>query len=356
MKAFVYYGDGCTALKDRAMPEIKESTDVVVRMTRTTICDTDLRILGGRVPTCAPGRVLGHEGVGVITAKGSGVMMFGIGDRVLISCISACGRCDSCRRLKYSRCICGGWLLGHTIDGTQAEFVRIPFADHSLYLLPDGADEDALVMLSEVMPTAFECGVLGGQVRPGRTVAIIGGGPVAMAALLVVQLYAPAAIIMIDMDEKRLDMAIRLGATATVDGLGGKALRAVVDLTLGKGVDTAIDTVGLPASTALCQAIVAVGGRMASIADHAVSADRCLEHLWDRNITADTRLVDTISTLMLLNMVRAEKLDPRRLVTHHFPLDRITEAYETFSRSAATQALKVIVEVPQPSIEHHGFA
>ncbi|MFZ2870805.1 alcohol dehydrogenase catalytic domain-containing protein [Zavarzinia sp.] len=338
------------------MPRISAPTDVVVRMTRTTICGTDLHILGGRVPTCEPGRVLGHEGVGVVAAKGPGVMMFGIGDKVLISCISACGQCDRCRRLKYSRCLCGGWMLGHTIDGTQAEFVRIPFADHSLYLLPDEADEDALVMLSDVMPTAFECGVLGGQVQAGRTVAIIGAGPVGMAALLVAQLYAPAAIIVIDMDEARLQIAVGLGATTTVDGLGGRARKAVVDLTRGRGVDTAIDTVGLPASTALCRAIIGTGGRIASVADHAVAADRCLEHLWDRNITADSRLVDTISTLMLLNMVRSEKLDPSRLVTHHFKLDRIRDAYETFAHSAATRALKVIVEVPPPSTDGRGLA
>ncbi len=344
MKALVYHGPGKKALEERQKPEIKSPTDAIVRITKTTICGTDLHILKGDVPTCQPGRILGHEGVGVIETVGVAVTAFKPDDRVLISCITACGKCLYCRKQMYSHCTSGGWILGNSIDGTQAEFVRIPYADTSLYRIPDGADEEALVMLSDILPTGFECGVLNGKVEPGSTVAIVGAGPIGLAALLTAQFYSPAEIIMIDLDENRLEVAKRFGATACINSADGKASETVMAMTAERGVDTAIEAVGIPATFELCQKIVAPGGTIANIGVHGTKVDLHLESLWDRNITIATRLVDTVSTPMLLNTVRARKIDPARLITHRFKLDRILDAYETFSHAANTKALKVIVE------------
>jgi alcohol dehydrogenase len=344
MKALVYLGPAKKVLEERPKPDITAPTDAIVKMTKTTICGTDLHILKGDVPTCQPGRILGHEGVGIVDKIGQAVTAFKPGDRVLISCISACGKCAYCRRLMYSHCTTGGWILGNSIDGTQAEFVRIPHADSSLYPISDGADEEALVMLSDILPTGFECGVLNGKVQPGSTVAIVGAGPIGLAALLTAQFYSPAEIIMIDLDDNRLDVAKRFGATASVNSADGKALATIMQMTGGRGVDTAIEAVGIPATFELCQEIVAPGGTIANIGVHGTKVDLHLESLWDRNITITTRLVDTVSTPMLLNVLRSHKIDPKLLITHRFKLDHILDAYETFAHAAKTKALKVIIE------------
>ena len=344
MKALVYVGPSQKALQDRPKPAIKDPTDAIVKMSKTTICGTDLHILKGDVPTCTPGRILGHEGVGVIDQVGPGVSTFHKGDRVLISCVTACGKCEYCRRQMYSHCTTGGWILGNSIDGTQAEYVRIPHADTSLYPIPEGADEEALVMLSDILPTGFECGVLNGRVQPGGVVAIVGAGPIGLAALLTAQFYSPAEIIMIDLDDNRLEVGKRFGATAGINSTDGNAVETVMKMTNGRGVDTAIEAVGIPATFELCQQLVAPGGVIANIGVHGTKVDLHLEKLWDRNITITTRLVDTVSTPMLLKSLAAKKIDPKLLITHHFKLDQIVDAYDTFAHAAKTHALKVIIE------------
>ncbi|MFM0649589.1 zinc-dependent alcohol dehydrogenase family protein [Paraburkholderia bryophila] len=343
MKALVYLGPGKKAVEERPKPVIEAATDAIVRISKTTICGTDLHILKGDVETCQPGRVLGHEGTGVIDEVGAGVTTFKPGERVLISCISACGKCEYCRKQMYSHCVSGGWILGNKIDGTQAEFVRIPHADTSLYRIPDNADEEALVMLSDILPTGFECGVLNGKVQPGSTVAIVGSGPIGLAALLTARFYAPAEIIMVDLDDNRLETAKRFGATAVINSMDGNAAQAIMKLTANRGVDTAIEAVGIPATFGLCEAIVAPGGTIANVGVHGVKVDLHLEHLWDRNITITTRLVDTVSTPMLLETLRSRRLDAKLLITHHFTFGQILDAYETFAHAAATRALKVII-------------
>ena len=344
MKSFVYQGPGKKALETRPKPDITAPTDAIVKMAKTTICGTDLHILKGDVATCKPGRILGHEGVGIVDKIGPAVTAFKPGDRVMISCVSACGKCVYCRKLMFSHCTTGGWILGNSIDGTQAEFVRIPYADNSLYLIPAGADEEALVMLSDILPTGFECGVLNGKVQPGNIVAIVGAGPVGLSALLTAQFYSPAEIIMIDLDANRLEMAKRFGATSAVNSSDGKAPETVMKMAGGRGVDTAIEAVGIPATFELCEKIVAPGGTIANIGVHGHPVALHLERLWDRNITITTRLVDTASTPMLLNILRSGKIDPKRLMTHRFKLDRILAAYETFGHAAGTKALKVLIE------------
>jgi alcohol dehydrogenase len=264
---------------------------------------------------------------------------------VLISCVSACGKCAYCRKQLYSHCIIGGWILGNSIDGTQAEFVRIPHADTSLYPILNGADEEALVMLSDILPTGFECGVLNGKVQPGSTVAIVGSGPIGLAALLTAQFYSPAEIIMIDLDDNRLAVAKTFGATQTVNSSDGKAAAAVLKLTNNRGVDTAIEAVGVPATFELCQEIIAPGGTIANIGVHGKKVDLHLERLWDRNISITTRLVDTSTIPMLFNTVSAHKIDPKLLITHRFKFDKILDAYEAFANAATTKALKVIIEM-----------
>mgnify|MGYP005816649905 CR=1 FL=1 len=344
MKALVYLGPGNKKLEQRAKPTLVDATDAIVKISKTTICGTDLHILKGDVPTCAPGRILGHEGVGVVDAVGAAVSAFRPGDHVLISCISSCGKCDYCRRGMYSHCVNGGWILGNKIDGTQAEYVRIPHADTSLYHVPADGDEEALVMLSDILPTGFECGVLNGKVEPGSTVAIIGAGPIGLAALLTAQFYSPAQIIMVDMDDNRLQVASRFGATTVINNGDGKAPEKIMQMTAGHGVDTAIEAVGVPASFITCEEIIAPGGVIANVGVHGTKVDLHLEKLWDRNIAITTRLVDTVTTPMLLKTVQSHKIDPKRLITHHFKLDEILQAYETFGAAAKTNALKVIIE------------
>ena len=344
MQALVYKGPGQKSLEDRPRPTLKMPTDAVVKITKTTICGTDLHILKGDVATCQAGTILGHEGVGIVDAVGTGVATFKPGDRVLISCITACGRCEPCRKSMYSHCTTGGWILGNSIDGTQAEFVRIPYADTSLYPIPPGADEEALVMLSDILPTGFECGVLNGRVQPGSAVAIVGSGPIGLAALLTAQFYAPSDIIMIDLDENRLAVARRFGATATVNSAGGDAARQVMALTGGRGVDTAIEAVGIPATFTLCEDIVAAGGTIAIIGVHGCKVDLHLERLWSHNVTITTRLVDTVSIPMLLKTVQSKRIGAKQLITHRFKLDQVLQAYDTFDKAADTKALKVIIE------------
>jgi alcohol dehydrogenase len=343
MKALVYGGVGKRTLEDRPKAAIKEPTDAVVRILKTTICGTDLHIVKGDVPSATAGRILGHEGVGVVEQVGAGVSSFHAGDRVLISCISACGRCESCRKGMFSHCVYGGWILGNTIDGTQAEYVRIPWADTSLYHIPPHADLEALVMLSDVLPTGYECGVLNGRIKPGDSVAIVGAGPIGLASLLTAQFYAPADIILIDVDASRLEVARQWGATRLVNSEGGNPVETVMQLTDNKGVDVAIEAVGIPATFDICQGIVAAGGTIANVGVHGRPVDLHLEKLWDRNITLTTRLVDTVSTPLLLKTVMAGRLKPKRLITHRFTLAQIQEAYETFGDAAKACALKVII-------------
>lgn len=343
MKALVYHGPNKKKFEDVPMPTLREPCDAIVKITRTTICGTDLHILKGDVPEVAHGRVLGHEGIGVVTSVGPGVVQFKAGDAVLISCITSCGRCDYCRRGMFSHCEDGGWQLGHHIDGTQAEYVRIPYADTSLHRLPLEIEHEQLVMLSDVMPTAYECGILSGQLQPGQTVAIIGAGPIGLGAILTAKLFSPADIIVVDTDDNRLEAARGFGATMVIDNANGAAAEEILDHMGGRGVDLAIEAVGISSTFELCQAVVTAGGRIANIGVHGKVASLHMEKLWSQNITLTTRLVDTISTPDLLRFVSRGVVDPHRLITHRFDLSNILEAYETFGSAAQTRALKPII-------------
>jgi alcohol dehydrogenase len=343
MKALVYHGAGKKSWEEKPKPEVIKPTDAIIRILKTTICGTDLHIMKGDVAEVTDGRVIGHEGVGIIEDIGTAVSNFKKGDHVLISCITSCGKCSYCKKGMYSHCEDGGWILGHLIDGTQAEYVRIPHADNSLYPIPSGADEEALVMLSDILPTGFECGVLNGQVKPGDIIAIVGAGPIGIASLLTGQFYSPAEIIMIDRDENRLAVSKKFGATQTINFEKEDPIAKVTSLTGGKGVDVAIEAVGVPESFELCQSIIAPGGHIANIGVHGKSVDLHLETLWAKNITITTRLVDTVSTPMLLKTVESKRLQPAKLITHRFKLDEILDAYDTFEHAADKKALKVII-------------
>jgi alcohol dehydrogenase len=346
MKALVYHGPGKRAWEDRPRPTIQKATDAIVRITTSTICGTDLHILKGDLPAVTDGRILGHEGIGVVEDVGTAVTSVRAGERVIISCVTACGKCDYCRRSMYSHCADGGWILGNTIDGTQAEYVRIPHADTSLYHVPAGGNEEALVMLSDILPTGFECGVLNGEVKPGDTIAIVGAGPIGLAVLLTAQFYSPSAVFMIDLDDNRLRIAEGFGATKVINSRDGKAVARVLELTGGVGVDVAVEAVGTPATFDICQSILAPGGHLANVGVHGKPVELHLEKLWDRNITLTTRLVDTMTTPMLLKIVQSGQLQPSKLVTHRFALDDIMKAYDTFGNAATEGALKVILRNP----------
>ncbi len=342
MKALVYQGPGQKDWQEVPKPQISEPTDAIVKIAKTTICGTDLHILKGDVPAVTPGRILGHEGVGVIEEVGSGVSNFKQGDRVLISCITSCGKCEYCKTQMYSHCENGGWILGHLINGTQAEYVRIPHADNSLYPIPAGVEEEAMVMLSDILPTGFEIGVLYGAVKPGDTVAIIGAGPIGMAALLTAQFYSPSRVIMVDMDPSRLEMAQKFGATEVINSGATNAVDAILGSTKD-GVDVAIEAVGVPATFDLCQAIVRPGGHIANVGVHGKSVDFQIQKLWIQNITLTTGLVNTNTTPMLLKTLESKKLKPELLITHRFSFDQFLQAYEVFGNAAKEKAMKVII-------------
>jgi alcohol dehydrogenase len=340
MKALVYHGPGQRTWEDKPKPTIEHPTDAVVRITHTTICGTDLHILKGDVPTVEPGRTLGHEGLGVVEEIGEGVANFTVGDPVLISCVTSCGRCDYCKRGMYAHCRDGGWILGNMIDGTQAEAVRIPHADNSLYRLPPDMDPSAAVMLSDILPTGHEIGALNGEVRLGDTVAIVGIGPIGLAALLTTRFYSPARIIMIDPDENRLAMARQLGATDTI---ASDPIDAVMKLTDGEGVDVVMEAVGIPQTFDICQRIVRAGGHIANIGVHGKSVEFHLEDLWVKNITVRTGLVNTNTIPVLMRILEAGGVEPALLVSHRFALDEIEQAYDVFSQAAEKKAIKLLL-------------
>ena len=341
MKALVYGGPGRHSWTEVPEPTLTDAEDAIVRVDAVTICGTDLHILKGDVPETTPGRVLGHEAVGTVTQVGTGVRTVAVGDRVLVSCISACGRCRYCRVGNYGQCLGGGgWILGHLIDGTQAEFVRTPFADRSLHKLPAAVTDEAALMLADIMPTSYEVGVLNGRVRPGDVVAVVGAGPIGLAAMRTARLFSPAHVVAIDPARTRLEASKDFGAdvTATLDE---NPVEVVQRLTGGLGADVAIEAVGVPESFELCADLVRPGGHVANIGVHGRPATLHLERLWIRNVTITTGLVDTYSTPDLLAMVEAGEIDPTRFVTHRFGIDEMLEAYDVFASASDTGALKV---------------
>ena len=344
MRALVYHGPGQKSWDDVPDPTLQADTDAIVRVHVTTLCGTDLHILKGDVPAVVDGRILGHEAVGTVIQIGSAVTSVKAGDRVVVSCVSACGRCRYCREGVYGQCLGGGgWILGNTIDGTQAETVRVPFADTSTYLLPAGLDDEAALMLSDILPTSYEVGVINGHVQPGDTVAIVGAGPIGLSAILAAKLFSPGHIVAIDLADARLEAAKQFGADVTINPSREDVAEQIATLTSGLGVDVAIEAVGTPATFEMCTRLVRPGGHVANIGVHGAAATLHLEDLWSRNVTITTGLVDTWSTPTLLKLVCSDQLDAKRFVTHHFDLSDIVNAYDTFVRAAETAALKVVL-------------
>jgi alcohol dehydrogenase len=344
MKALVYHGPGKKAWEEVDKPIVQDDTDAVVRVDATTICGTDLHILKGDLPAVTDGRILGHEAVGTVEAVGTGVKTVRVGDRVLVSCVTACGACRFCREGRYGQCLGGGgWILGNMIDGTQAEYVRVPFADTSTYPAPAGVSDEQLLMLADILPTGYEVGVLNGNVRPGDVVAVVGCGPIGLSAIMGSRLYSPSHIVAIDQADVRLEAAKAFGADVTVNNGREDALAAVQALTDGLGADVAIEAVGVPATFELATQLIRPGGHVANIGVHGEPATLHLEDLWTRDVTITTGLVDTYSTPTLLKLVRGHQLEADRFVTHHFELDDMDAAYEVFARAAETGALKVVI-------------
>jgi alcohol dehydrogenase len=344
MRALVYHGPGSKAWQEVPTPTLQADTDAIVRVDAVTICGTDLHILKGDVPAVTDGRILGHEAVGTVEQIGAGVKNVKAGDRVLVSCITACGSCRFCREGRYGQCLGGGgWILGHKIDGTQAEFVRVPFADTSTYPAPDGVSDEELLMLADILPTGYEVGVLNGQVKPGDVVAVVGAGPIGLSAIMGSRLFSPSHVVAIDKADTRLEAAKLFGADITVNNGRENALAAVQAMTDGLGADVAIEAVGVPATFELAATLIRPGGRVANIGVHGEPATLHLEDLWIRDVTITTGLVDTYSTPTLLRLTTTHQVDAGRFVTHHFHLDEFMEAYDVFARAAETGALKVVL-------------
>lgn len=349
MKALVYHGPGKKVWEEVPNPQIINATDVIVQIDTTTICGTDLHILAGDVPAVTEGRILGHEGVGTITEIGSAVSRLAVGDRVVISCVSSCGSCSYCRQRLPSHCLAAegaegvGWIFGHLINGTQAEYVRVPFAENSLHPLPESVSDEAGIMLSDILPTGFEIGVRNGRVKPGDVVAVIGAGPVGLAAIMTAGLYGASRVIAIDLDDNRLEQAKRFGATDSVNNGAADWKEQVLAMTDGLGVYTSMEAVGIPATFTAALDIVRPGGTIANIGVHGASVELALQDLWIKDITITTGLVSATTTPMLLKLVAQGKLEPEHFVTHRFELDDIMAAYDTFERAAETKAMKIAI-------------
>ncbi len=345
MKALVYHGPGQRAWEDVRSPTLQADGDVVVKISSSTICGTDLHILKGDVPEVTPGTILGHEGVGTVIEKGAGVTTVEIGDRVLVSCITSCGRCRFCKEGRYGLCLGGGgWILGHLIDGVQAEYARVPFADTSVYKVPDELSDEQVLFLADILPTAYEVGVIAGGVQPGDTVAIVGAGPIGLAAVMTAKLLTPGTIVAIDLAESRLRKALAFGADVTIDNSAVDPIAKVMELTDGLGADVAIEAVGVPETFELCTELIRPGGRVANVGVHGHPATLHLEKLWIRDVTITMGLVDTSTTARLMKLIAEGRLDPLPFATHRFPLSSVMEAYDTFAAAADTEALKVVLE------------
>jgi len=345
MRAMVYHGPGSKAWEEVTDPEITDEGDAIVQVDTVTICGTDLHILKGDVPAVTPGRILGHEAVGTVVELGEGVHRgLRTGDRVLVSCVSACGTCRFCREGRYGQCLAyGGWILGHKIDGTQAEYVRVPYAARSLYPVPAGVPDEEILMLADILPTGYEVGVLNGDVGPGDVVAIVGAGPIGLSAITGARLFSPSHIIAIDLADTRLEAAKRFGADITVNSSREDPLRVVRELTGGLGADVTIEAVGVPGTFETAVTLARPGGRIANVGVHGVPATLHLEEQWARDITITTGLVDTYSTPTLMRLVASRQIDARPFITHRFGLDEFPAAYDVFARAADTGALKVVL-------------
>jgi len=349
MKALVYKGPGKKSWEEVPDPVIQKPTDVIVKMVATTICGTDLHILKGDVPEVEVGRILGHEGIGVITEIGEGVTQLAVGDKVILSCVSSCGRCSNCREGLLGHCldpegIAGiGWIFGYMIDGTQAEFVRVPFAENSVYKMPNSLSESEGILLSDILPTGFEIGVQYGRVNPGDVVAVIGSGPVGLAAVMTARLYGPSKVIAIDLDDGRLKRATDFGATDTVNSGDADWKQQVISLTDGQGVDVAIEAVGIPQTFTMATELVRPGGSVANIGVHGKSVDLALNELWIKNIDISMGLVNTNTLAMLLKLVTEKQLPVEHFVTHTFTFDQMLQAYDVFANAAQNDALKVLI-------------
>lgn len=344
MKAIVYHGRGDKRWEEVPDATVQADSDAVVRVDAVTICGTDLHILKGDVPAVTPGRILGHEAVGTVVEVGSGVKNVKVGDRVLVSCITACGACRYCRDGMYGQCLGGGgWILGHLIDGTQAELVRVPFADTSTYKVPEGARDEDILMLADILPTGYEVGVLNGRVKPGDVVAVVGAGPIGLSVIMGSRLFSPSHVVAIDLADARLEAAKQFGADVTVNPSRDDALACVRELTGGLGADVAVEAVGVPTTFELTASLIRPGGHVANVGVHGEPATLHLEELWIKNVTITTGLVDTYSTPTLLDLVTSHQVDAGKFVTHHFAMDAFLDAYDTFSRAADTGALKVVI-------------
>src|SRR5215207_8941507 len=343
MKALVYHGPGQRAWETAPDPRIEAATDAIVRVDTSTICGTDLHILKGDVPEVEPGRILGHEAVGTVVEVGAAVSTLAPGDRVLVSCITSCGRCRFCKEARYGLCTGGGWIFGHLIDGLQAELARVPFADASVHKIPEGLTDEDVIFLADILPTSYEVGVLAGRVEPGDTVAIVGAGPIGLAAVMTAKLFTPGRIVVLDIAEARLEKARDFGADVTINNGAVDPVAAVMQLTDGLGADVAIEAVGVSETFELCAELIRPGGRVANVGVHGHAATLHLERLWIRDVTITTGLVDTFTTPKLMRLIAEGRLDPTPFATHRFELDETMEAYETFGDAARTHALKVVL-------------
>jgi alcohol dehydrogenase len=345
MKALVYHGPGQRGWDTVADPTIIDPTDILVRIDTSTICGSDLHILKGDVPETTPGTVLGHEAVGTVQEIGASVSTVAVGDRVLLSCISSCGRCRYCKEARYGQCLGGGgWIFGHLIDGLQAEYARVPFADNSVYKVPEQLSDEQVLFLADILPTSFEVGVLNGKIAPGDVVAIVGAGPIGLAAILTASLYTPGRIVSIDLTDSRLESAKRFGADTTINNGRENALAQIMELTDGLGADVALEAVGVPDTFELASELIRPGGRVANIGVHGKPATLHLEKLWTRDVTITTGLVDTHTIPQLMKLVASGRLDPTIFATHHYALEDTMTAYDTFADASNTNALKVVLD------------
>jgi alcohol dehydrogenase len=335
MKALVFYGPGQISLETMPIPRARPG-EVVIRVTLTTICGTDLHILKGEYPV-KPGLVIGHEPVGVIHEIGEGVTGYQVGDRVLVGAITPCGQCNFCLGGNWSQCggAIGGWKFGNTIDGAQAEYLRVPYAQANLAKIPDELTDEQVVLLADIASTGISAAE-SADLQIGDTVAVFAQGPIGLCATAGAKLKGASLIIAVESDPVRIQMSRRMGADAVFDFNQHDVVEEIKHLTGGRGVDVAIEALGTQATFENALRVLRPGGTLSSLGVYSGKLSVPLEPfaagLGDHKIVTTLCPGGKERMRRLMELVRQGRLDLTPLLTHTFPLDRITEAYQLFGQ------------------------
>lgn len=330
MKAVVYKGNGIVCLEDRPIPVIEKETDAIVRVTRSTICSSDLHIKHGAVPRAKENIVLGHEFVGEIVEVGRKVKNFFVGDRVSVNVETFCGECFFCKQGYVNNCIHGGWELGCRIDGGQAEYARIPMADQGLTKIPDDVSDEEALFNGDILATGYWAASIG-EIKPADTVVVLGAGPTGLCTLMSIKLYSPATVIVVDTSTDRLNLAKEQGlADVCLNPLEVDIEEEILKLTQGRGADRVFEVAGGENTFQLAWKVARPNAIVILVALYEKEQTLPLHQMYGKNLVFKTGGVDANSCEAIMKMVECKKIDTSCLITHRGPLNDVMEGYRIF--------------------------